>query len=365
MNLINITRPFTNLPQLISPFLRTAIKWAACGLFLTCFLTHSAAEGIKQVAPASTDIVMLMSSDPIYANFAAYNSVATSRLHINISNPSTENVHLGLSQLADATGALTTTTYYVRIKDPLGNIVYGPQAINNTNANANTWALASAGPSTVVGASGYAPFTYTPAVGAPAGDYYIEFSDNSTANSTAPLLIKYWDITVATRTVPTAIDGRIWSKKWAYRTPTINAADPTYGAYDRPFNGYIHTYSDDGFVNKLDFLNSGFRGLSFNFAFNSTGTATTGNIIADRKSIAGDAALPQYKIFLSNPDPSVYPSGAVGSIPTTPFVLDCATNPSPCIAYSTTLPGLIQVLLDFNSTSGAGIYDPGTRTNVA
>jgi hypothetical protein len=179
MNLIHTTRPFKNLPMYTTLVVRTLRRVLIfCALINS--LTQSRAEGIKQVAPASTDVTLLMTNDLNYGNFAAYNSVAASRLHINIANPSTEQVHLGLSQMADATGALTTTTYYVRIKDPLGNIVYGPQAINNTNANANTWALATAGPSTVVGASGYVPFTYTPAVGAPAGDYYIEFSNIGT-----------------------------------------------------------------------------------------------------------------------------------------------------------------------------------------
>ena len=177
------------------PFSRTVVKWTVCFLVLINSLTSSKAEGIKQLAPASTDIAILMTNAPTYGNFAAYNSVANNRLHINISNPSTEQVHLGLSQMVanSSDASFITTTYSVRIKDPLGNIVYGPQAINNTNANANTWALATAGPSTVVGASGYTPFTYTPAVGAPSGDYYIEFSDSPTATSTTEIGIKYWE----------------------------------------------------------------------------------------------------------------------------------------------------------------------------
>jgi hypothetical protein len=236
---------------MLKNYAQAVVTATATILFTLIALTSGFAEGIKQVAPASTDVVLLMTNNANYGNFAGYSSTVDSRLHINIKNPSSEQVHMGFSQMvANSTDASSlTTTYYVRIKDPLGNIVYGPQAINNTNANANTWALATAGPSTVVGASGYTPFTYTPAAGAPAGDYYIEFSDNATSTSSAEVPIKYWDITVATRATPTAINGRVWSKQWAFRTPAVNGttSNPTYGEYDRPFNGSIHTYSDEIF----------------------------------------------------------------------------------------------------------------------
>ena len=351
----------TQYLQMFSNFTHTGVKCAVFLLVLLLSTTSVYAEGVKQAAPASTDVVLLQINDPLYGTFASYNSVATSRLQFNIANPGSEQVHFGLSQLTDQSGVLISGTYYFRIKDPNGNIVYGPQAVTNLNANANTWALAAAGPSTVVGTGGYTPFTYTPTSGAPAGDYYIEFSDNATAVASGVLYIKYWDITVATRTTPTAINGRVWSKEWAFRTPSIsNGSDPTYGSYDRPFNGSIHSYSDDGFVNKIDFNNSGFRGYSFNLAFNNTGPGNTGDVMADRKSVAGNMTSPKYKLFLSSPDISVYPSGIAGAIATSPFVLNCSGSSTPCIAYSTTQPGLVQVLLDFDQKSGAGIYDPGT-----
>ena len=219
--------------------------------------------------------------------------------------------------------------------------------IDPTTANANTWAKADAGPAPIVGASGYTPFTYIPAAGAAAGDYYIEFSPTSAFNTNVEIDIAFWDITVATRTTPTAINGRLWSKRWAFRTESISGgSDPTYGQYDRPFNGAVYTYSDDGFVNKIDFNNSGFRGLRFNMSFNQTGTTATGNVINDRKSVSNaNQSIAQYKLFLSNPDITEYPSGLVGSIATSPFVLTCPGSSSPCIAYSTTLPGLVQARL--------------------
>ena len=191
-----------------------------------CFQT-AWAEGTKQVAPNSTDVTMLLTCHPTYSTFAGYNATANNRLYIHISNPATEQVYMGFSQQASVgsgtDGNLITTSYYFRVKDASGNIVYGPQLVNNTNANANTWALANAGPAPIVGASGYTPFTYTPAVGAAAGDYYIEFSDSPTANgTTAGIAIKFWDITVSPRTTPSALNGRVWSKNWAFRTPSVS-----------------------------------------------------------------------------------------------------------------------------------------------
>lgn len=342
-------------------------KWVICFLLFAASITHTKAEGIKQLAPASTDVTMLYTCATVYGTFAGYNAVADSRLHIHISDPTTEKVYFGFSQQAStsnaADGNLIATAYYFRVKDATGNIVFGPQIIDASTANANTWALANAGPAPIVGGSGYTPFTYTPAVGAPSGDYYVEFSDSPTNNATAAsIAIKYWDITVSTGSTPVALDGRIWSKKWSFRTPSIShGTDPTYTYFDRPFNGHIYTYADDGFVNKVDFLNSGFRGLSFNLAFNSYGAANTGNITNDRKSVPNaNNALAKYKLFLNDPDITVYPSGIVGAIGQTPFVLNCTGNSTKCISYSTTISGLVQVLLDFNATSGAGIYDPGT-----
>ena len=334
--------------------------------FLTIFLaTHTGlwAEGTKQVAPNSTDITMLLTNAATYGNFAAYNSVVDSRLNIHIANPATEQVYFGFSQMTStADASMVTTTYYFRVKNASGAVVFGPQMVNNTNANANTWAKANAGPAPIVGASGYTPFTYIPAAGAAAGDYYIEFSTSSAFDSNTEVDLPFWDITVATQTAPTAINGRLWSKKWALRTETISGgSDPTYGAFDRPFNGQVFTYSDDGFVNKIDFNNSGFRGLRFNLSFNQTGTANTGNVVTDRKSAANvNSTNPQYRLFLNNPDLAAYPSGTIGSIATLPFILDCPSSTVKCVAYSTTLPGLVQILLDFNSASGAGVYDPGT-----
>ncbi len=337
------------------------------------------AEGTKELAPNSSDVTALYVCEPIYNNFGGVGVGDDAKLFVHINDPANEQVYLGFSQWMHTAntndGDYYNNTYYFRVVDPNGNVVYGPIAINSSTANTDTHALAAAGPAPVVGAGGYTPFTYTPGAGAPSGDYYIEFSNSSTAPfasfddtidgatfSFTAIAIKYFDITVATQGAsPTAIDGRLWSYNWAFRTPSISrGSDATYTSFDRPFNGQVYSYSDGGFVNKIDFNNSGFRGLSFSLAFNQYGTQNTGNTAEDRKSVQGaNAALAQYRTFLNNPDPSIYPSGVTGTISSTPSIQNC-DSPDLCLAYSVTNSGLVVGLLDFDSSSGAGLYDPGT-----
>jgi len=330
--------------------------------FISFLLFRQAAyaEGTKELAPNSTDITSLLINSSTYGTFAAYNGPVDSRLNFRIINPGSEQVFLGFSTWINDAGSYGGA-YYFRIKNPSGTVVYGPQLINSTSVNALTvnWARASAGPIPIAGAlTGYAPFTFTPTV---AGDYYIEFSTSATTANTTEINIPFWDITVAsTATTPVALKGRVFSTKWGLRTPTINSNDPTYGVYDRAFNGQIYTYSSDGFVTRVNFNGSGFRGFRFNLAFNSRGTGNTGNLLTDRQSKRDiNATLSEYKLFLNDPDIIAYPSGQAGSFAMTPYVINCATG-GLCVAYSTNFPGQVQVVLDFNSASGAGIYDAGT-----
>lgn len=324
------------------------------------------AEGTKELAPNSTDVTMLYTNDSGFGSFAAYNGPSDSRLNFYVADPDNEQVFLGFSRRSQTNngvdGVLANTNYYFRIKDPNGNVVYGPQLINGTTANADTWALATAGPAPVVGGSGYTPFTFDPS-GLSAGDYYVEFSYNANSATSSTLAIKYWDITVATDNggTPSAIDGRVWSSRWSFRTPSISqGSDPTYTYFDRPFNGQVYLYTFDGFVSKIDFENSGFRGLSFNLAYNEYGVVNTGDLESDRRSIQNsNNTLPEYRIFLNDPDLSVYPSGSIGSVTTNPIVVDCDPGDL-CVSYEVSEIGYVFILLDFDSTSGNGLYDQNT-----
>ncbi|HHM20962.1 MAG TPA: hypothetical protein ENJ20_02960, partial [Bacteroidetes bacterium] len=323
------------------------------------------AEGTKELAPNPTDVTMIYANEPAFGSFCTYDGPASGRLYIHIADPANEQVYIGLSRQASvingSDGDLINDPYYFRIKDPNGNVVFGPQVINSSTANADTWSLAATGPAPVAGPSGYTPFTFSPS-GLPAGDYYIEFSENQNSASADEIAIKYWDITVATTGgSPTAINGRLWTSKWSLRTPSISqGSDPDYSYYDRPFNGQVFLYTSDGFVSKIDFNGSGFRGLSFNLAYNEDGVSTAGTFEENRRSVENtNATLAQYKIFINDPDINEYPSGNIGSVQTSPLVVNC--DPANlCISYATTEPGVVFILLDFDNASGAGLYDQNT-----
>ena len=324
------------------------------------FSIQSKAEGTKQLDPNSTDKTMLMTNNASYGNFASYDGALSTRLFIHINDPSNETVYLGFSQKDDGTGnAYQPSSYYFRIKDPSGNIVYGPIEVNSSTANTDTYALAVAGPQPIVGGGGYSPFTFDP-TGLSSGDYYVEFSDNAAATTTALFDIRHFDITVAeTSGSPVAIDGRVWAYNWAFKTPTDTGVG-TYGNFDRPFNGQLYTYTTDGFVSKINFATAGFRGWFFTVAFNSTGAANTGDVNEDRKSVNdANSTYIEHKLFFNDPDISVYPSGVVGTLTDDPIVNACDPN-DPCIWVEATKPGQVNIILDYDQTSGAGIYDPGT-----
>ncbi len=308
---------------------------------------------------------MIFANHSSFGNFTTYDGPESGRLYFQINDPENEQVYFGMSQQASVTngtdGDLIADAYYFRVKDPTGTVVYGPQLIDASTANTNTWALAFNGPAPIVGSGGYTPFTFDPS-GLASGNYYIEFSENQNTASTDAIAIKYWDITVATAgSSPTAINGRLWSSKWSLRTPSISqGSDPTYTYYDRPFNGQVFLYTYDGFVSKVDFDGSGFRGLSFNLAYNEDGVSTSGTFQENRRSIEdANSTLAQFSIFLNNPDTTIYPSGEIGQIQTSPLVVNCDPG-NLCISYSTTQVGAVFVLLDFDSTSGAGLHDQGT-----
>ena len=167
--------------------------------------------------------------------------------------------------------------------------------------------MAAAGPDTVA-AGGYPVggiWTFDPTE---SGDYYIEFS---TAAS-----IRWFDITVADG--GTAIDGRVWSQAWAVRA---NNGFGDGGFFDTPFNGRFIAY-DGQYATQIDFNNSGLRPLEGQFSFNQTGPGSTGNIENDRRSVNGvNSTNPFHKIFLNQPDPTIYPLSPEGVLTNQPITI--------------------------------------------
>lgn len=339
---------------------------------LLIFITSISAEGTRELAPngsitvagnTTTDLAALHINNPAFNNFASYtNSDPHSRLYLHVKDPSTECVFVGFSfgHLNVTSPNPTRINFEYRIKDPNGNVVFGPVTINTTGGNIQNWSEAFTGPMQIAGAGGYNAHNATSAdltsqgwTGP--GDYYIEFL---AAGDGSDLLIDFWDITVADCTLgtPLAKKGRVWSYNWS-----IFAVND-FGFPNRPFNGAFYVCAPDpaddtkAFITKIDFNGSGFRPAAFNIAFNSFGSMNTGNITEDRKSVElTNSTQSEYAIFLNDPV-ELCETAIVGEI--TLIGISRCDDGLYCIKFTASKEGQIELLLDFDGQDN--IYTPGS-----
>lgn len=342
----------------------------------TLFLLFSIilyAEGTRELAPNSNtvivdangvshtthDIAALHVDSDEYNNFASFsNPNPLSRLHIYVDDPSQECILLGFSP-GELNGG-SAVNYEYQIKDPNGNIIYGPITVTPGNAILNAWQEAHTGPAQLYGPTGYnaleIPSSALMSAGNnTGGNYYIEFRELSSGNA---FLIHYWDITVVncSGAQPVEKKGRIWSNNWAIFA--IN----DFGFPNRPFNGAFYVCAPDkdnpnsAFITQVEFNGSGFRPAAFNVAFNSFGVQNTGSITVDRMSVEGqNLTTPEYEIFLNDPV-DLCQTADQGTIDLT-AVSRCSLEDF-CIQFQTTKAGQIQILLDFDGPDN--VYTPGT-----
>ena len=280
------------------------------------------AEGTKELAPNSNshptgvqnDVVAMYINSNSYANFAAFDGPADSRLHINIQDPTNECIYLGFSRPNRSSSGTTNTNAQFRIKDPNGNIIYGPVTLDASSSNITSYAQAVAGPNTLSGVTGgYTPFTVPASALTTAGDYYIEFQ--RVGNNTA-FFIDYFDITV----------GSCESTNGKMPPPFREGSGLTIGPYilvmikEVLFGRLMERFTSapiEGYVTKIDFgqgtpLTTGFRPAAFNVAFNTTGPGNTGDILDDRMSVQSANTRPELRVFLNDPDEAICPTGTFG-----------------------------------------------------
>ncbi|RME93326.1 MAG: DUF11 domain-containing protein, partial [Bacteroidetes bacterium] len=312
------------------------------------FLLPLRAEGVRQLAPSAEDMVMLLIGDTNYGNFAVENGPESSRLYFQLQSAD-ELLYIGLSQAYTEAGrASTPGNYRFQIKRASDDaIVHGPYSVNSFSANLQNWEDAI-GPDVLNGGQGYAVsedrFRFAPQA---AGTYYIEFLNVDH--------IGYWDFTVAAN--GQAIPGRVYSKNWAMRTPFRENQTPDC-VWDREFNGTLFSYTDDGFVTRIDFADSGLQPLSFTLAFNTRGPGNSGDLGLDRMSLEATNAtneVAEHFIFLREPDPLLFPDGDCGQANVAPF-FECTGPNTYCLEVSVTQPGQVEILLDFNQN---GTFDDG------
>ncbi|MTB52890.1 T9SS type A sorting domain-containing protein [Lewinella sp. W8] len=337
----------------------TVIPTGTVRLLLACLLASFLfspiflrAEGTPNLRSPDGDPVMLLIGDQNFGDFASYDGPENSRLNFRVASVG-ETVYLGFSRLYKNSGlpeSFGQFEYRIRrVSD--GAVVFGPITVNSNNENLSSYEQAAFGPS-AVNTNGYPVdenSTFTPEE---AGEYFVEFEQN---RARRPRYIGLWDITVVAdgRVQP----GRVYSRNWAFRVPELEPQLPEC-AFGAELSAVFYSYTSDGFVTMIDFRDSGFQPLSFNLAFNRTGPGTTGDLALDRQSIPEANATDnsaEHLIFLEEPDLNLFPDGACGEVSISGQLL-CQANETFCIPVEVTLPGQVEIVLDFD---GNGVFDEG------
>jgi hypothetical protein len=301
---------------------------------------------------------MLFVGHPDFGDFASYDGPENSRLLFRIAEPG-ETVYLGMARLFRSSGELESFGQYnYRIRSVADDsVVFGPIRVNSNVENLSTYEQAALGPA-VINPGGYPTDDESTFIAPAAGEYYVEFDQNSASR---PRYIGLWDITIANNgEVQT---GRVYSRNWAFRVPELDPQLPEC-AFGAELSTEFYSYTSDGFVTKIDFTDSGFQPLSFNLAFNRTGPGESGDLLLDRQSVAEENAtanVAEHLIFLQEPDAELFPDGQCGSVTVT-GTLNCQANNTYCIPVSASLPGQVQIVLDFD---GNGEYDIDTDRLIA
>jgi Secretion system C-terminal sorting domain len=336
------------------------------------------AEGTKEVSPSETNLTGL-AQIPAIGSGSYFGCPADNRIYFDIKDFNTEKFYFGFRphyyNTITGNGTKSPTTFcadsiYIRILNPSGVVVY-TKKLDTTAGVAgfiNTYAQGFAGPN-IGGATpaGYNPLIFTPTVN---GAYWIELyysHDNGATSETNSsnnswLKFPYFDLTVAT-TTNTKYLGRVHCNKWnlvamsnvnalASGVTVTNRFSPDANASSE---SVFFSYSTDSVVTKVDF-EPGFRPIAYNMAVNNYGVVNTGNWLVDRQS-RNDASLPSlaggYKIFLNDPDATLYPSGKVPSatLYPEPSLKGC---PGGTIKLRYKLPenADVVILLDINGVAG-------------
>ncbi|MBC7485720.1 MAG: hypothetical protein H7282_03080, partial [Cytophagaceae bacterium] len=293
---------------------------AFVSLLMLVFHSKSIAEGTKQLRKDSQGKSCLQIYDRSDNNgplrkFATYEADSSERLYFTISDYQKEVVLFGFQM------AIFHHDMFVRIKDKQGNVVYQPQQLPNGNGQGYiaSYNQAIAGPSLapyIQTTGGYDPFVFKPTYN---GDYYIEFNPDDPLVIPATDTIKYrqifelFDISVVNIVSHHTLEGRLWSRAWDFTTQD----------YGNAFTADLFIYADDGIVTKVNF--NGMQPYGFVVSSNSTGTRNDMDPFTNRQSVEGNKTYPQYKIFLTYPDSTVFKSGQLGLI-LKGMQIKCTTN---------------------------------------
>lgn len=313
-------------------------------LILFGLYSEGFAEGTKQLEPLNApsnslcQLMIAIDEDSYRIPFALVDCDEAYRLNIHISDFTNEKIYFGFGNITDyGIDPFIENDVSYQLKDPAGNIVagYALSLMPHTpgdNGFIESYEEAYNGPNiNNSNPDGYSPLVLDPEMN---GDYVLEFSlpDFSYRIQRS---FEYFDVTVANGNTP--IPGRLWSKAWQLSSGSIYADESASFAK-------FHIYSNDSIATSFDC--NGLAGGLWTIYSNEWGCATTGTWDDRRSSVEGNATVvPQYKIFLNDPDINSFPNGIIGemiSATVLPHVCDTAIT----FAATVSKAGNIEVLID-------------------
>jgi gliding motility-associated-like protein len=329
-----------------------AIRIISCLIFLTGFFIDGIyAEGTKEVIPLPGGQGGLEINK--YRNdFGFYDGDADHRINISV-RTTDERIRFGLGPIMDYGWYTYDGDMTYRIKDPSGDVVYGPFPVPTSGQTGyiDDYNLAVTGPFS----GGYPYLELAPLA---TGDYYIEFyyPPGTGYSEDNPHIFQFFDITVVDA-AGNPVTGRLWSKAWQFWCLGAQYPPSTHRFY-----GSLDILSDDSIVTKV-YMN-GIIGGAFDMASNATGCENTGNITADRQSRTGSHTYPKYRVFLNDPDSTLFPTsrGSSGIIP--PITVMTGCNDGADFGIRVSRDGFAEVLIQLNPAPGEDPEDVKLFTAV-
>lgn len=339
MTYLNITYRKTAFRQYKSNCLTVTLL-----VFLFSFRGVCLAEGTRQLepigAPSNSLCRLTLSNDDDNDRipFALLNCSEEYRLNIRVSNFANEKIYFGFGNVTDyGIDPQIMNDVNFQVKDPAGNIVagYHLSPVPHTTGDdgfIESMVAAQSGPDiNNSNPGGYAPLIINPTMN---GDYILEFEfENNYLGIRRSF--RYFDVTIANGNTP--VPGRLWSKAWQLSSGSVSS-------YESASYASFYIYSNDSIVTSFD--SNGLAGGIWIIYSNEWGCSTTGTWSERRASVFGNATVPpQYKIFLNNPDPAVFPTGIIGEMINAialPHVCDTVIT----FAASVSKGGNIEILID-------------------
>jgi len=307
MSRIPLHRLFAFTCQLRRQLISLCILSAIAGIQGIAF-----GEGTKQLEPNGAPgnsvckLVLLQNQLEYRIPFALLDCSEEFRLNVRVNDFNAEKIYFGFGNIIDYFNDSIYNDVSFQVKDPAGNVVVGyslkPLTFVQGDAGfIQTRDQVDQGPDiSNTNPGGYKPLIINPAMN---GDYIIEFKIPD-YNKNQIRVFKYIDVTVANGNNP--VPGRLWSKAWQLGSGSVTADESaSYSLF------YI--YTNDSIVTRFNC--NGLAGGVWDIYSNEWGCATNGSWNDRRRSITGNATVqPEYKIFLSDPDPLVFPSGHIGKM---------------------------------------------------